>query len=50
MAATLEAKNKLNERGEKLNELGQKTDALRNEADDFLKLAKQLNQKSSRWW
>jgi hypothetical protein len=46
-----EAHEKLHERGEKLNELNDKSDRLKNSANEFAKLAQQLNKdRSGSWW
>ncbi len=54
-AATMSVMNdtyeKLQERGEKLNRLADRTDDMVNQASEFARLAKQLNeQQKSRWF
>ena len=46
-----EAHDKLHERGEKLSELNDKSDRLKNSANEFAKLAQQLNKdRANSWW
>jgi hypothetical protein len=51
MATMNETKDRLLERGEKLSQLQDKTGDLANQASEFARLAKQLNeQQKSRWF
>ena len=46
-----EAHDKLHQRGEKLSELNDKSDRLKNSANEFAKLAQQLNKdRTNSWW
>ena len=50
MSAMSEVKDRLMDRGEKLGRLNDKSGDIANAAEDFAKLAKQLNQQQSRRW
>jgi len=49
-AAMEEANKKAHERGDKLSELAQKSQQMQKDSEDFLKMAKQLNQRNKNSW